>query len=93
MTMVVVTHEMGFARAAADRVVFMDHGEILEVGPPNELFDDPQQEGRVAQAASHLSRVRTRTWTRLPCSGFSVSRSNAKPSRCITAPDATLSGS
>jgi polar amino acid transport system ATP-binding protein len=44
MTMVVVTHEMGFARAAADRVVFMDQAEILEIGPPNELFDDPKHE-------------------------------------------------
>ena len=44
MTMVVVTHEMGFARAAADRVVFMDEAQILEVGPPQALFDDPQHE-------------------------------------------------
>ena len=44
MTMVVVTHEMGFARAAADRVVFMDEAQILEVGPPAALFDDPQHE-------------------------------------------------
>jgi ABC-type polar amino acid transport system ATPase subunit len=44
MTMVVVTHEMGFARAAADRVVFMDEAQILEVGPPDRLFDDPQHE-------------------------------------------------
>ena len=38
MTMVVVTHEMGFARTVADRVVFMDHGEIVEVAPPAEFF-------------------------------------------------------
>ena len=44
MTMVVVTHEMGFARAAADRVVFMDEAQVLEVGPPAELFDNPQHE-------------------------------------------------
>ncbi|MGD9504653.1 MAG: amino acid ABC transporter ATP-binding protein [Syntrophobacteraceae bacterium] len=42
MTMVVVTHEMGFAREVADRVVFMDHGEILEVGTPAHFFEDPQ---------------------------------------------------
>ena len=40
MTMVCVTHEMGFARQVADRVVFMDQGEIVETGPPAELFAD-----------------------------------------------------
>lgn len=44
MTMVVVTHEMGFARQVADRVVFMDAGRIVEQGPPTELFDNPQSE-------------------------------------------------
>jgi general L-amino acid transport system ATP-binding protein len=42
MTMVCVTHEMGFARQVADRVVFMDRGEIVESGAPNELFENPQ---------------------------------------------------
>ena len=42
MTMVVVTHEMGFAREVADRVVFMDSGSILEENTPDELFDHPQ---------------------------------------------------
>ena len=42
MTMVVVTHEMGFGRAAADRVVFMDEGQIVEVASPHELFNNPQ---------------------------------------------------
>ncbi len=41
MTMVCVTHEMGFARQVADRVVFMDRGEIVESGPPAELFSNP----------------------------------------------------
>jgi polar amino acid transport system ATP-binding protein len=41
-TMVVVTHEMGFAREAADRVTFMDDGEIIEEGSPNVVFDNPQ---------------------------------------------------
>jgi len=41
MTMVVVSHEMRFARSAADRVVFMDHGQILEEGPPDKLFGQP----------------------------------------------------
>ena len=42
MTMVCVTHEMGFAKKVADRVVFMDRGEIVEAGPPAELFDAPR---------------------------------------------------
>jgi general L-amino acid transport system ATP-binding protein len=42
MTMVCVTHEMEFARQVADRVVFMDRGEIVEMGPPNDLFGNPQ---------------------------------------------------
>ena len=42
MTMVCVTHEMGFARQVADRVVFMDRGEIVEQGEPNTLFENPQ---------------------------------------------------
>ena len=44
MTMVVVTHEMGFAREVADRVVFMGDGEIVEVGTPSEIFDSPIEE-------------------------------------------------
>jgi ABC-type polar amino acid transport system ATPase subunit len=42
--MVVVTHEMGFARAAADRLVFMDEGRIVEEGRPEEVFSNPQHE-------------------------------------------------
>ncbi len=44
MTMVVVTHEMGFARDVADRVVFMDKGYVVEEGRPLEIFNNPQQE-------------------------------------------------
>ena len=44
MTMVVVTHEMGFARRAADRVLFMDEGEVVEVGSPDEIFSNPRHE-------------------------------------------------
>ncbi len=44
MTMAVVTHEMGFAREVADRVVFMDKGQIVEVGTPEEIFDHPQSD-------------------------------------------------
>lgn len=42
MTMVVVTHEMGFAREVANRVIFMDHGQIIEEGTPDRVFDFPQ---------------------------------------------------
>jgi len=44
MTMLCVTHEMGFAREVADRVVFMDHGEILESAPPLEFFSNPRHD-------------------------------------------------
>jgi ABC-type polar amino acid transport system ATPase subunit len=43
MTMVVVTHEMGFARAAADQAIFMDQGLIVEQGSPDKLFSDPKE--------------------------------------------------
>jgi general L-amino acid transport system ATP-binding protein len=42
MTMLVVTHEMGFARQVADRVVFMDRGEIVEEAPPEQFFSNPR---------------------------------------------------
>ena len=42
MTMICVTHEMGFARQVADRVVFMDRGEIVEQGEPQSLFENPK---------------------------------------------------
>ena len=42
MTMLCVTHEMGFARKVADRLVFMDQGQIVEEGAPDELFDNPR---------------------------------------------------
>jgi general L-amino acid transport system ATP-binding protein len=42
MTMVCVTHEMGFARTVANRVVFMDRGEVVESGPPADLFANPR---------------------------------------------------
>ena len=44
MTMLCVTHEMGFARSVADRVIFMDRGEIVEVAPPEAFFADPKSE-------------------------------------------------
>jgi polar amino acid transport system ATP-binding protein len=44
MTMVVVSHEMGFARAAARRIIFMDEGQIIEEAPPEQLFKSPRHE-------------------------------------------------
>ena len=44
MTMIVVTHEMGFAREVGSRILFMDEGEILEQGTPEEIFDNPQND-------------------------------------------------
>ncbi len=53
MTMIVVTHEIGFAREVCDRVVFMDGGVIVEQGPPSEVFGNPQH----ARTQSFLSKV------------------------------------
>ncbi|MGB4701877.1 MAG: amino acid ABC transporter ATP-binding protein [Syntrophomonadaceae bacterium] len=53
MTMVVVTHEMGFAREVGDRVVFMDEGMIVEEGTPSQIFDNPQN----PRTQSFLSKV------------------------------------
>ena len=53
MTMMVVSHEMGFARAAADRVVFMDEGEIVETGPPDQVFDTPSHD-RTKRFLEHI---------------------------------------
>ncbi|NYG06083.1 polar amino acid transport system ATP-binding protein [Phycicoccus badiiscoriae] len=54
MTMIVVTHEMSFAREVADRVVFMDGGVVVEEGPPSEVISNPQH----ARTKSFLSRMR-----------------------------------
>ena len=53
MTMLVVSHEMGFARAAANRVIFMDEGEIIEEGPPDKLFENPDIE-RTKRFLKHI---------------------------------------
>jgi general L-amino acid transport system ATP-binding protein len=53
MTMLCVTHEMGFARAVANRMVFFDEGLIVEEGPPQQIFGDPQQE-RTKQFLSQI---------------------------------------
>ncbi len=53
ITMLVVSHEMNFARDAADRIIFMDQGKIVEQGPPNEIFEAPRNE----RTQAFLSRV------------------------------------
>jgi ABC-type polar amino acid transport system ATPase subunit len=53
MTMLVVTHEMGFAREVADRVLMMDEGLVIEVGPPDQIFRAPKE----SRTASFLSKV------------------------------------
>ena len=53
MTMIVVTHEMGFAREVADRVIFMDGGVIVEQGAPNEIMTAPQTERLQAFLGRH----------------------------------------
>lgn len=53
MTMMIVTHEMGFAREVADRVVYIDHGQILESGKPDDFFEHPRTE----RARAFLARI------------------------------------
>ena len=59
MTMLVVTHEMGFAREVADRVVFMDEGVIVEQGPAGSVLDHPRE----ARTQAFLRRTMVREWT------------------------------
>jgi len=54
MSMMVVTHELGFAREVADRIIFIDQGVIVEMGSPQQFFEDPQQE----RTKAFLSRMR-----------------------------------
>ena len=66
MTMAVVTHEMGFARQVADRVLFMDYGVIVEEGTPQEIFGSPREERtreflRLVEASSVIDVPISRT--------------------------------
>ncbi len=56
MTMIIVTHEMNFARQVAKRVLFMDHGSIIEEGPPARIFQEPTE----ARTRSFISVVTNR---------------------------------
>ena len=64
MTMVVVTHEMGFARKVADEVIFMDKAVIVEEGPPEQIFDHPQH-GRTREFLGKILQVESleTNWT------------------------------
>ena len=53
MTMIIVTHEMGFAREVADRILFFDQGQIIEEAPPEQFFARPEKE----RTRAFLSRV------------------------------------
>jgi len=53
MTMMVISHEMSFAREVADRVIFMDEGQIVEIAPPAEFFANPKHE----RSKEFLSRI------------------------------------
>ena len=53
MTMLIVTHEMGFARQVADRIIFMDEGQIVEANRPEEFFNNPRHE-RTKQFLSQI---------------------------------------
>ena len=55
MTMLIVTHEMSFAREVADKVIFMDGGTILEEGSPEQIFDHPKND----RTKQFLARIRT----------------------------------
>jgi len=55
MTMIVVTHEMGFAREVANRIVFMDEGQIMEIAPPEDFFTNPQTD----RGKAFLSKILT----------------------------------
>jgi ABC-type polar amino acid transport system ATPase subunit len=57
MTMVIVTHEMAFAREVADRVIFVDRGKIVEEGSPESVFDNPQNE----RTQTFLARIMRRS--------------------------------
>jgi polar amino acid transport system ATP-binding protein len=67
MTMIVVTHEVGFARDVADRIIFMDGGVVVEQGPPKEVLDQPRLRGQPSsehgpQAACHVASGHSEVW-------------------------------
>ena len=72
MTMMIVTHEMGFAREVADRVIFMDGGYIVEEGPPEEVFGRPKHERTISFwrrccNGANLPVATVAVWMHVPC--------------------------
>ena len=57
MTMVIVTHEMAFAKEISDRVIFMDKGSIIEIGTPKEVIENPKEERTKQFLQRYLERV------------------------------------
>jgi len=57
MTMIIVTHEMGFAASVCDRVLFMDQGVVVEEGPPEIIFKDPTQKRTREFLRKHLGKA------------------------------------
>ncbi len=72
MTMIVVTHEMGFARSVADLMIFMDNGEIVEMNPPKEFFDNPKSD----RTKLFLSQILSHGAVPVMDRGAGASRSN-----------------
>ena len=77
MTMIVITHEMGFAREVADRMMMFDEGTILEAGTPAQIFDDPQNERTKLFLSPPLPSSR-----RPSCRESRASASSSSPPRC-----------
>ena len=87
MTMIVVTHEMGFAREVADRVVFMDAGVVVEEGPPTQVITNPQHE----RTRAFLSRMRREEAAHAEAVVATVTE-NAEALAAIAAADAEADG-
>ena len=91
MTMLVVTHEMGFARKVADRVIFMDKGEIVEIGEPESFFSNPQNErtktflGQIAHRLPQPSSTRAAAPPSNPATSDGTAMFSATLYRILTA--------
>ena len=87
--MIVVTHEMGFARGVADRVVFMDQGVVVEEGPPNDVLLNPKEE----RTRTFLRRVKQEAEAEAAHEAELTSRWRARPSEAAASPARVQCGS